>query len=55
MMSMRLETNIMIMLMYFVQQNATNEQNWCYNREELNGIQELDICGLKELKLLPKK
>lgn len=32
-----------------------NEQNLCFNREELGGIQELDICGLKELKLIPKK
>lgn len=32
-----------------------NEQNLGFNREELGDIQELDIYGLKELKLLPKK
>lgn len=52
-MSMNLEPNEMFM--YFVQKTTTNEQNLGYNREELSGIQELDICGLKEHKLLPKK
>lgn len=43
------------MFMYFVQKNTTHEQNLGYSKEEINGIQELDICGLKDLKLLPKK
>lgn len=51
-MSMNLETkNVYV----FCIKQYYNEQNLGFNKEELGGIQELDICRLKELKFLPKK